>query len=99
MARVECPAGCVGGKMYHLGVDRTIECVKCQGHGWVDPDSMCACGRPAYYEAEGFTFCGRKDCLTELKTPVKPYLSAQEFARQNFTRGWGQDSFMDQYDS
>lgn len=66
MKRSPCPI--CKGKVY-TGVfvqNREEPCQMCGGHGFVFPDVVCICGRPAMTETANTLTCGRQGCVDKI---------------------------------
>lgn len=89
MNEKECPAGCVEGHVYHLGIDRTLDCPTCRGIGWIDLDEICACGGPCIVRKDGVAFCGNNDCQIEKKRLVTGFYASRSHWPGQYGNGFG----------
>lgn len=85
----ECPAGCVEGQIYHLGIDRILDCQVCNGIGWIDLDEICACGGPCIVRKDNVAYCGSNDCHLEKKKIVTGFYSRSYWPAQHHHFGNG----------
>lgn len=66
MEAVPCEM-CREGLTYNSAKKRYEPCEVCGGTQKVTPGTICQCGRSCTKEEDGKAFCGRAECLKELK--------------------------------
>lgn len=67
--------------------NRDEACDMCKGHGFIYPDIVCVCGRPAMAQTANTLTCGRKGCVDKtlgLVVQGKVEESDEEFYRRLF---------------
>lgn len=67
-------------------------CVMCAGHGEIDPDFVCDCGRPGVQEAKnGQPLCLSLECVKRLEDAQKTLPLDQALTEQDVEDGfaWG----------
>lgn len=85
----KCPS-CINGRIFEPRDGDFRSCDLCYGKGVLVIDHICACGKPcSTLSADGFLYCGRKECLKDLQDDKRDAeLGIDRVFAPSYRRGW-----------